>query len=154
MHVKICELGKCKQLCCTYLKLLTPDVRQTGRLGRAKQAPLSIFLDALHKQIRDPKPIEQVTGTVLFFARVFAQVEPVKDVRVPGLDVDGKGTGALVAALVDVASRGVVDAEHGDDAVGVAVGSRDVRALGLKMQGSRSAARQPPPQNRPRKCIP
>ena len=50
----------------------------------------------------------------------------------PGLNVDGKGTGTLVAALVDVASSGVVDAQHGDDTVGIAVGSRDVRALSLE----------------------
>ena len=33
---------------------------------------------------------------------VLAQVQPVEDVRMPGLEVDGKGALALAAALVNV----------------------------------------------------
>jgi hypothetical protein len=59
---------------------------------------------------------------------VLAQVEELKDVGVPRLEVDGKRAGPLVAALVDVARRVVEDAQHGHDAVRRAVGAADVRA--------------------------
>ena len=45
--------------------------------------------------------------THLLLAVVLAQVQEVKDVRVPGLDVDGKGALALAAALVHIPGFGV-----------------------------------------------
>jgi len=54
-------------------------------------------------------------------ARVLAHVEELEDVGVPRLEVDGKRARSLVAALVDVARRVVVHAQHRQEAVRHAV---------------------------------
>ena len=43
-----------------------------------------------------------LSGTRLLLAMVLAQIQEVKDVRVPGLDVDCKRALALAAALVHI----------------------------------------------------
>ena len=43
---------------------------------------------------------------------ILAQVEELEDVGVPGFDVDGEGTGALVASLVNVAGSRVIRTKH------------------------------------------
>ena len=48
----------------------------------------------------------------------------------PWLEVDGDGTLALTAALVDIPSGVIEDTEHGDNAVGSTVGPLDVGTLG------------------------
>jgi len=57
---------------------------------------------------------------------VLPQVKEFKHIGVPGLEIDGKSTGALVATLVDVACGGVVRSKHRHDAVRIAVGSGNV----------------------------
>jgi hypothetical protein len=41
----------------------------------------------LHEQIGNPQSKEQISGTKFFFARIFAQVKEIKNVRVPRLSV-------------------------------------------------------------------
>lgn len=48
----------------------------------------------------------------------------------PRLNVDGKGALPLATSLVDVAGSIVEDTEHGEDAVGCAIGASDVAASG------------------------
>ena len=108
------------------LELLAPAIRETRGFVGAEEGPLAVSLDALHEQIVGPQAVEQVPGAGLLLAVVLAEVEPVEDVRVPRLEVDGECAFPLAAALVDV-PRGVVkDAKHGDDAVGGSVGAADV----------------------------
>ena len=111
-------------------KFRTPAVGQSWAFVGAHERPIAVFFDALHEQVRRPKGVEQIAGALLLLSVVLAQVEEVKDVRVPWLDVHGKGTLALSTALVHVACRVVEDAEHGDDAVGRAVGAFDVGSRG------------------------
>lgn len=90
------------------VEVLSPDVRQAGRLVGAHEGPVLVGLHALHEQVVDPQAVEQVAGARLLLAVVLAQVQPVEDVRVPGLHVDGKGALALAAALVDVPAGSIV----------------------------------------------
>mmetsp|Transcript_1161 Transcript_1161/g.4600 ORF Transcript_1161/g.4600 Transcript_1161/m.4600 type:complete len:635 (-) Transcript_1161:687-2591(-) len=109
------------------LELLAPAVGEAGALVGAHERPLAVALDALHEQVVGPEAVEKVARARLLLAVVLTQVEPVEDVRVPGLEVHRERALALAAALVDVA-RGVVEhAEHGDDPVGGAVSATDVR---------------------------
>lgn len=57
---------------------------------------------------------------------VLSEVEKVKDISVPRLEVDGKGPRALVSTLVDVAGCIVVDPEHWHQAIGLPIGLRCV----------------------------
>ena len=108
-------------------ELLAPAIGEAGGFVGAEQGPLAVGLDAFHEQIVGPEAVEEVTRARLFFAVVLAEVEPVEDVGVPRLEVDGERAFAFAAALVDVAGGVVEDAEHGDDPVGGSVGAADVR---------------------------
>ena len=61
---------------------------------------------------------------------VLFELKEVEDVRVPRFEVDGDASLALAASLIDVARRGVKDAQHRHEAVGSAVGAPDVRLGG------------------------
>lgn len=61
-------------------------------------------------------------------AVVLFEVKEVKDIGVPGLEVDGDGSLALSTALIDVACGVVEDTQHRDDAIRRAVCTTDVRA--------------------------
>lgn len=50
---------------------------------------------SLHEEIRDPEGKEQVPGSLLFFPSVLLQVQELKDVQVPWLQVDGKSPRSL-----------------------------------------------------------
>mmetsp|Transcript_12327 Transcript_12327/g.35629 ORF Transcript_12327/g.35629 Transcript_12327/m.35629 type:complete len:325 (+) Transcript_12327:1505-2479(+) len=64
---------------------------------------------------------------------VLAQFQDVEDVRMPGLDVDRKGAGALAAALVYVSGRGVENSKHGDQPIGLAIRASNRTALGADL---------------------
>lgn len=68
---------------------------------------------------------------------VLAQIKEFEDISVPRLDVNGESTGALVATLVDITSRSIVSAKHGDNAVRIPIGSGDVRS-----RNARSVSRE------------
>jgi hypothetical protein len=80
------------------------------------------------QEIRSPEGVEEVAGADFFFTVVLPQVEEFKHIGVPGLKINCKSTGALVATLVHVTCSGVVRSEHRHDAVGIAVGSGNVGA--------------------------
>jgi hypothetical protein len=107
-------------------ELVAVHLVQSRGLGRTEQRPVASLLDALHEEIGDPEGEEQVAGANLLLAVILAEVEELEDVGVPGLEVDGKRSWALVASLIDVAGRVVVHAKHGDDSVRVAIRACDV----------------------------
>ena len=91
------------------LELLSPAVLESRRLVRTHEAPDAVRLDPLHEEVRDPHGVEQVPGAVLLLAVVLPQIQELKDVGVPRLEVDGKGAGSLVASLVNVPGGVVVN---------------------------------------------
>ncbi|KAH3677659.1 hypothetical protein OGATHE_000313 [Ogataea polymorpha] len=99
-------------------------------LGRREQRPLSVLLDSLHEQVWNPQRREQVSGSDLLLTMVLPDVDKVKNIRVPWLNVQSKRARTLVASLVDVSGGVVEHSHHWNDAVGRAVGSSDVRPGG------------------------
>ena len=126
----LASLAFCFVLGVEGFKLRTPAVGQSWALVGAHEGPVAVLFHTLHEQVGCPEGVEQIAGALLLLAVVLAQIEEVEDVRVPWLDVHGKGTLALSTSLVHVACRVVEDAEHGDDAVGRSVGAFDVRPCG------------------------
>lgn len=112
------------------LKFFAVGISQARGLVRAEKRPIAIGLNTLHEEIRRPESIEQVTRADLLLAVVLAEIQELKDVGVPRLQVDSKGTRALVATLVHVPGRVVVHPEHRHDAIRRPVGSSNVRAGG------------------------
>ena len=84
------------------LKLLAPAVCQARGLIGAEEGPLLVALHPPHEQIIAPEAVEQVPRPRLLLAMVLAQVQPIEDVCMPGLQVDGKGSLALAAPLVHI----------------------------------------------------
>ena len=95
---------------------------------RIHEGPHFIGADALHEEVGGPQAEEEVTRAAFVFTGVALEVEPVKNIGVPWLKVNGKGAFALTAALVDVGGRGVKVAQHGHEAVGGATGAVNGRA--------------------------
>ena len=87
------------------LKLLSPAIRQARTFVGAHQAPAAVLLHTLHEQIRNPESIEQVTSTLLFFARVLLEIQELEDVSMPWLQVHGKCTGPLQNRRTPQASK-------------------------------------------------
>lgn len=58
---------------------------------------------------------------------VLTEIQELKDIRVPGLQVDSKRTRTLVTTLVDISGGVVVHPQHGDDTVRRTVGTANVR---------------------------
>ena len=69
------------------------------------------------QKIGDPEGVEEITGADFFFAVVLPQVKEIKHISVPGLEINRKSAGALVATLVYVACSCVVSSKHRYDAV-------------------------------------
>ncbi|GIX65122.1 signal peptide containing protein [Babesia caballi] len=112
------------------LELVAPDVVEAAALVRAHQGPLPVSLDTLHEQVGNPQGVEQIARACLLGAVVLAKVQKVHDVGVPRLHVNGEGALALAASLVHVAGGGIENAQHGHNAVALAVGATNVGATG------------------------
>lgn len=54
-----------------------------------------VALHSFHEEVWDPQGKEQVSGPLLFFPGVLLQVQKVKHVRMPRLQVHGERTGPL-----------------------------------------------------------
>ncbi len=124
------------------LKLGAVNVGQTRRDRGAHEGPLGAILDAFHEQVGDPHGGEQVASASLLVPLIESQLQKLKDVGVPGLQVHGDGPLAL-ARLIDVAGSGVVHAQHGDDAVGNAVGPLDDGTIGANIVHVQTDAARP-----------
>ena len=61
---------------------------------------------------------------------IFSQVEEVKDISVPWLEVNGESSWSLVSTLVDVSGSSIECSKHGYDTVRVTVGTGNVGTLG------------------------
>ena len=70
------------------LELRTVDVLQSWALVRAEEGPVAVVFNTLHEQVGRPHGVEQVASAHLFLAVVLLQVEELKDVRVPRLEID------------------------------------------------------------------
>ena len=60
-----------------------------------KSKPHLVGLHAFHEKIWDPEGVEEVSGALLLLPRVLLQVQKLKDVEMPGLQVDGEGPRSL-----------------------------------------------------------
>ena len=77
------------------------------------QRPLLVGLHSTHEDVRDPKSVEQITGSLLLGAGVLLQLEEVHNVGMPRFQVNGEGTWPLVPSLVNVPSHAIEDTQHG-----------------------------------------
>ena len=102
-------------------------VVKTWAFVGAHQRPLLVFFYALHEQVGHPQSIEEIACAHFLFSVIFLQVQEIENVCMPRFHVNGKASLALATPLVDIAGRIVENAQHGDDPVGCAIRSPDVR---------------------------
>ena len=108
---------------------------------RTHEGPVAVFFYAFHEEVWNPECVEEVACALFFFTMVFLEVEKIKDVGMPRLDVDGERTFALAATLVNVACGVIEDAKHWYNAVRGAVCAFDVRTCGADVvDGQTNAA--------------
>ena len=108
------------------VKLIAMAIRQTWTLVGAHKAPHAILLHSLHKQVRNPQPVEQVTGTLILIASVQLQAQELLDVCVPRLEIHSKRTIAL-ATLIHILRSIIEDLQHRSQTSRLAVGALDIR---------------------------
>src|SRR3954468_18308468 len=93
---------------------------------RAEQGPFKVLLNSLHEQIGSPERVEEITSSDLLLSVVLAQIQEVKDISVPRLQVDGKGARTLIATLINITCGVIKHAKHRYEAVGCAIGAGDI----------------------------
>jgi len=93
-------------------KLRPLAFRQALGFIRTEERPLAFLHDTLHKQVRDPQRLKEVSGAFFVFPDVSTHFEELLDVGMPGLDVHGDCAFAFASALVDLASSLVKHAQH------------------------------------------
>ena len=76
-------------------KLLSPDLEETWTLMRTHQRPVLILFHATHKEVWNPEPKKQVSGTVFLSTGVLAAIQVLENVRMPWLQVYRKGSRTL-----------------------------------------------------------
>jgi hypothetical protein len=94
---------------------------------RAEESPILIVSDTLHKKVRHPKGIKEVSRTLFLFTMIFLELKEIKDVCMPGLKVDGKGTLTLPTTLVNIPGCLIEHLKHGNQTIGYSIGAFDVR---------------------------
>ncbi|KAH3661623.1 hypothetical protein OGAPHI_006472 [Ogataea philodendri] len=113
-----------------FLELVTVDVSKTWGFRRREQSPVGVLLDSLHEQVWDPQSREQVSSSDFLLTVVLTDVDEIKDVGMPWLDIQGKGTRTLVTTLVNVSGGVVKHSHHRNHTVRSTVGTGDVRTSG------------------------
>ena len=93
----------------------------------AEEGPGAAFLHAFHEEVGHPVGGVHVVAATALVTGVFAEIEEIFDIVVPGFEVGAAGA-ASFSALVDGNELVVVELEEGDDALGLAIGALDVAA--------------------------
>lgn len=109
-----------------FFKFRSPTLIETWALIWAHQRPVLVGLHSLHEEVGDPEGVEKVTSAVLLVSIIFAQLQEFINVSMPRLEVHCEGALTPAASLVNVAGRIVVDLEHGNKSIAVAIGAADV----------------------------
>lgn len=112
------------------LEFLAVAVGKARAFIGAHEGPVTVLLDTLHEKIRNPEGKEKITSADFLLAVVLSQIKELKDIGVPGFQVDGKSTRTLVATLVNISGGVVEDTQHGDDTVRGTVGTSNIGTSG------------------------
>ena len=120
-----------------FFKFTAVEMVQVRGLVRAKEGPSAAGFHAFHEQVGNPIRRVHVMGAAAVVTRVAPKLEEFEDIVVPGFEVGAAGALAL-AALIDRDELIVVQLEERNDALGFAVGARDMRA-GAADGGPRTA---------------
>ena len=110
-------------------KIQAKLVVQIGHIGWGKQRPAAFFHDPAHEQIGDPVGGVHVMGAAAVIAGVFAQLQKLLNVEMPGFQVGADRAFALTA-LIDRHGCVVHHFEEGNNPLRLTVGALDARAQG------------------------
>ena len=111
----------------SFFKLATVEMVQVRGLVRAEEGPGAAGLHAFHEQVGNPIRRIHVMGAAAVVTRVAAKLEEFEDIVVPRFEV-GAARALALAALIDRDELIVVQLEERNNALGFAVGARDMRA--------------------------
>src|SRR5690606_29701185 len=122
-----------------FLKSGTVQVVQFRHFVGREQGPRTVFGNALHEKVGNPVGGIDVVGASPVVAGVFAQVEEVLDIVVPGFQVDAGGAAAL-AAPVDGDGDVIGNLQERNHSLGANVGRLDQSPSGADVGPVRSDA--------------
>ena len=74
--------------CVEFFEFFTMTIRQSGTFIGAHQSPVLILHHSLHKEIWNPHPIEEVSCSVFFLAKVLFELQEIDDISVPWFEVN------------------------------------------------------------------
>jgi hypothetical protein len=109
-----------------FLELLSMTFIESLSFIRAKESPLPVVSDSLHKQVGNPESIEEVPGSLLLLAVILLELQKLEDVSVPRLEVYRERPLPLSPTLIHI-SRGLIEHfQHRHQSVRVTVRALDV----------------------------
>ena len=108
-------------------KLLSKWFKQARAFIRTHECPISFFLNSLHKEIRDPKSIEQISRSILLLTSILLHIQEIINISMPGLKVNGKRSFSLSASLIYVSSGIIKHLDHRHKSIGMPIRSSDIR---------------------------
>jgi hypothetical protein len=111
-----------------FLKLFSMAFIESLSFIGAKESPLAVVSDSLHKQVGNPESIEEVPRSLLLLAMILLELQKLEDVSMPRLEVYRERPLPLSPALIHI-SRGLIEHfQHRHQSVRVAVRALDVAA--------------------------
>ena len=109
-----------------FFKCISVAFVQTWRSIWTEESPVPILDNSLHKEVTDPESVEQISGSVFFLTVILLELQEVKYVSVPWLQVNSERSLSFAAALIDISGSLVEDFEHGEQAIGDSVGALNI----------------------------
>lgn len=101
---------------------------------KKRQVPHLIAFHTFHEEVRNPECVEEVSGPLLLLACVFLQLKKIKDIKMPRLQVDGKGPRSLAEQTEARSERASAERQRreGREGNSLFLGARNLTLLGRK----------------------
>ena len=81
------------------------------------------------QEIGYPEGVKQISSSNFFLAVILSEVDELKDIRMPWLNVNSESTWPLVSSLINIASSSIICSKHGYNTVRVTVCACDIRSV-------------------------
>ena len=107
------------------LEGLAVEIVEIGAFIGAKKSPLLAGFHPLHEEVGNPVRGIHVVRAATFVTGIYAELEKVLDVIMPGLEVSAPGA-ATLATLVDGDELVIVELQERNDALGFSIGALNV----------------------------
>ncbi len=116
------------------------NIFQPRTFIRTHQRPISMILHSFHKQIRNPKGIEQIPRSLILIPMILPQIQKRKDIRMPWFQIRRNTSLPLPPSLIDIPRCIIKHPQHGHNPI-----TRPIRSSDVGLRGTDIGNRHPNP---------